>query len=612
VTFVVALATAAGMVLGFRGSLRRSLAVLLAFTFLVPAGLPVGHLTGLSYFPASRLVLVAVAAKLVVAWLRRELPAGLFDLTPVHATFALFLGVALVLGVATAAPGTDTTEASHLWVTLASMLGFFVVVLALVRAIADDGWVLRVVAVVFAVAAGIALVEYVTGSSWNSFLYGGHPTGTVEAEPLSQRLGRTRVRGPSAFSLAFAWLLVGALLAAIATGMRAIGRTGRGVALVVVGLLGLAGYFTYSRSVVVPVAVILVAIPFLTRRRRLFVVTGAAVIVVAAAYALTPALGHHFSPSADQGSIDVRFQRMPLLFAQLASHAYTGLGLGGLTAIGLPSTDATYLLIYGSLGMIGVAVLATLQITALVVSGRALLTADQGRRDIAAACFLGVVALTGAGFAFDAVSVVQVQDLLWLFVAVAIAASERDRGPIRWLARPSVPRLIALGAATAAGFVAAAGAPTTIAGTVVFGTAPAKAALTADTSYVGFVTVNSICDLVKAEKHLDTATTVRCDHFLRTPGQGQLRIEAPDVTRAKGALSGVTAAIYSYPQLRGFRLADEPRFEKAKPTALRTAPVWMPLLIGIGLVLLPEERRPSRRRVARSRERSGSRPGPSG
>jgi hypothetical protein len=92
------------------------------------------------------------------------------------------------------------------------------------------------------------------------------------------------------------------------------------------------------------------------------------------------------------------------------------------------------------------------------------------------------------------------------------------------------------------------------------------------------------------------ATTVRCDDFQKAPGQGQLRVEAPDLARAKAALTGVTASIYSYRRLQGFRLADVPTFRTSKPTALRTAPVWMPLLIGVGMVLLPEERRARLRR----------------
>jgi len=596
VVYLVALATAAGMVLGFTGSLRRSLVVLLAYTFLLPSGLPVGHLSGLGFLPASRLVLLAVLAKLVIAALRRELPPGLFDLTPVHAAFALFLAVALVLGIALASPSTDVVNATHIWVMYASMLVFFIVVLALVRAIADEAWVTRVLMVTLGVAAGIAALEYVAGLNWNSFFYGGHPPNTVEAQSLHERLGHIRVRGPASFPLALAWLLVPGILAAIATGLRAHRAVSRAAVVVVLAVMVVAGYLTYARSIVAPVIVVLVLFPFLARRARLLLGTALASLVIGSAYLLAPSFGEHFSTTADQGSVNIRFERIPPLLADLAGHAYTGLGLGGLNNIGIPTTDATYLLVYGSIGIIGVAVLAALQLAAIVVSGRALLTTDPRRRDLAAASFLGVVALTGAGFAFDAVAVIQIQDALWVLAAMAIAMSEREFGPIRWLARPSLPRLGAVAAAFGAGILASAAAPTSIAGTVVFGTVPARAALIGDADFAGFVDVNTVCDLVSAEQRPGVATTVRCDDFQKAPGQGQLRVEAPDIARAKAALTGVTASIYSYRRLQSFRLADVPTFHTSKPTALRTAPVWMPLLIGIGMVLLPEERRTQLRR----------------
>src|SRR5204862_468580 len=79
---------------------------------------------------------------------------------------------------------------------------------------------------------------------------------------------------------------------------------------------------------------------------------------------------HNLSAGIAQGSIDVRIQRIAPITASVATHAFGGLGFGGVSNLGFQAVDSSYLLLYGDVGVIGLTMFALLYATAVVMVGR--------------------------------------------------------------------------------------------------------------------------------------------------------------------------------------------------------------------------------------------------
>src|SRR3954452_20459755 len=180
-------------------------------------------------------------------------------------------------------------------------------------------------------------------------------------------------------------------------------------------------YWSYARSALFGVLVALIVTGLAARDRRVGIVVCAAVALGVTAFVFAPQLSHHFSTAVDQGSIDVREQRIPIVLEAVAHRPWTGLGLGGLLPLGLPSTDATYLLIYGEAGVAGLAGLIGLLGVAAFGVARGVAAQPRELRRAAAACLGGALAVVAAGLGFDSMALVGTADILWIAVGIGVA-----------------------------------------------------------------------------------------------------------------------------------------------------------------------------------------------
>src|SRR5690606_10878944 len=119
---------------GVRGAPRASLVVLTSTWLLVPGvaripGAVEGHLF------IHRVVFAAVLAGLVRAVLAGRLDRQVFAVRGVHAAFAAYLLVALLVGVVLAEPGIPATMNTNAYLALVDQAMFFVTALALFRAV---------------------------------------------------------------------------------------------------------------------------------------------------------------------------------------------------------------------------------------------------------------------------------------------------------------------------------------------------------------------------------------------------------------------------------------------------------------------------------------------
>src|SRR5436305_5252230 len=315
-----------------RRSLRAGLIVLLASILLVPSTLVV-PLSPTSILTVQRLTAIALLMNIVLRVRRRELSPRIFAMTPVHAVFVLMLGVSFTVGVALAQPNVSVTDSSHIWANYFGEFVVFLIVLAAIRAIGDTMFVARVLAVLLLISAGIAVIEHFTGGSYARLFFRRSGQGSSGAgNVLQQRGSGVRVRVASSFSLAYAWLAASLLplfLVAVLGRVRRWWVVGAGLFMVL-----LAIYCTRSRSMAVAIVVCLIALAVLGRTRRVAMYSLTTAGVLAAAYIASSSISNTLSTSADVGSINVRFARIPSIAAFVAPHAWGCLGFTGVAHLG--------------------------------------------------------------------------------------------------------------------------------------------------------------------------------------------------------------------------------------------------------------------------------------
>lgn len=582
------------IVAGFRLRPAGALALLTGVVVLLPAAVQLPN--GVTALPtATRLTALAIAVGLAR---RREL----WRTTPMVVPAVCFAFVTLLTGVLLAQPELGTSGPMRSWLDLLDPLLVGAVALACARAAGPRATVAALGGVaLLAVGAGVS--EHLTGSSLARHL--------VPAKHLETRAGETRIRVGSDFALAFAWT-VAALTPAVVALLR------RRLPLALLGLAGcvLAAYWTFSRSVPLGIALGLVLLAVGLRDRR----TAALVLVCAVglgSVALVPTVRYRFSRSADQGAVDVRFQRAPVVLDAASRDPVTGLGLTGVAHLAIGETDESFLLAYAETGVLGSIALLGLLLCGLVLVGRGLRGPPSPGRTATTVALAGAVVLVVGATVFDAFSVRGTAALLGLLIGVGIAAAESVAGPAPTVPWNDLPRtrLAAVPLAVLVGIVTASLAPTHVAVTARFTTfSQAELAVPYDPIDEGRQRVATVCAVVTAAQ--TPHVRVDCADTFTAAGEGTIRVEVPRAKDLPAAFFGLFATVRRQSTLSSVKPILQLPVRSGASTALATAPWSLGLAALLVVLLVPSE--PVRRLHARtgrwtwSVDRGDGVPGPPG
>lgn len=566
---------------GLRLRPSRALLLLALVVVVLPAATRLPN--GLTPLPtATRLTALAVAVSLL-----RRYGTAPFRSTPLHLAAGCWAAVTLVTGVLLAGPELPTGRTVTSWLDLLDPLLVGAVGLACVR-VAGPRPAVRALAVAALVLVVLGTVEHVTGTSLANRLVG--------SGPLETRAGQTRVRVGSDFALALGWTLA-ALAPAVVTQLR------RALPLALLGLLGClaVSYWTFSRTAPLGFAVGLGVLLLGLRDRRAAAVVLAVALGVGAVAVTTPRVRERFSSSVDQGAIDVRTQRAPVVLDAASRHPVAGLGLSGVKALGVPETDDSFLLAYAETGVLGLVTLLVLLAAGAVLVGRGLRGPPSAGRAAAAACLAGALVLVAGGLVFDAFAVRGTAALLGLLLGTGLAAAERVAGPAPVVdLRRDVPhlRVAAVGAAVLAGMAVSTLWPTHVAVSAPFATlTAADESPSYDEVSLGERLVATACAVARDLRR--PGLEVRCTDSHTAAGVGLLRLEAArreDLTTGLYALAG---AVRSRTVVRHFTATPLLPVRLGTPTLAATAPVSAGLVVLLLGLLVPLE--PLRRLQARTR-----------
>lgn len=561
------------VLLGLLGRPAVGFGLLAAVVVLLPADLVLPN--GVTPLPTLvRLTVLAVGAGLL---LRRR---RVFALTPVHLAAAVFALTTLVTGVLLAPTGVRVRDAGLDWVSLVEPLAVFVVALGALRAAKDDRLALRVLGGVTVAAVAIAAGERLTGLSWGQLL--GSATG-----PLELRAGSTRVRAGAEFALEFAWML-GALVPVALVAAR---RRGVLIQIAVVAGCLVAAYWSFSRTAPLAFLLGIGVLAVAQRDRRLAIVaavtTGALLL---AAFAL-PAVSGRFAVDIDAGAIAVRGERLPIVLEAAAARPLQGVGLSGTTRLGVPTTDNSFVRAYVTTGALGAVTLLVALGCGLVCAGRGVRGPPSTDRTTAAAALAGAVVLVVAGLAFDALQVRGTANLLWLLVAVGVAAGERTVGRQQLLASPRDVPLVRVGIVAGAFAVGAGLALAWPEHSVVvarFDTlSSARLAGPGNPVAEGRRLVATTCATADLYDALDDGVRLDCRDLNSSAGGGELRAEAADGQQAGIALGDLARLVATQTSVRDLQLTAVGAVQTGRPTVVRTAPVWLPFALLLLVLLVP-------------------------
>ena len=596
VALVVVAAAAVAVVLGAR--VRIGFAVVVASCVLVPAPLtvanPVTH-----YATFTRILVVALGIRLLLAQRAGETNGRIWRWTPVHSALVVFLACSYVAGVWWAGPAVQADRMQGAAINLAEMLVFFAVMLAAVRLIGDLRWVLGVVSAVLLVSAGIGIVEHFTGSSWGHWLLRHAHSRTVAANDLEERVGQVRVRAGAEYALQYGWvvaMLLPALLAWLA-GWRVRLRRWVPITLAAVAVVLLAQYWSYSRSALATLGGLVLLTAVAARDRRLLGLTAAGIVVGVVGFLSFASLQHGFV-GLPSGYVTVRTERLPTILHLVADAGpLHGLGLGGLATLGFPSTDTTYLQLYGETGLLGLVSGIALLVTATACSLPGLRATDRTDRRAAAVAAVAGVAMLVGGFAYDALRSLSSARPFLVLAAVGIVAAERVAGPLPVLVRRRPVVVVgAVVAAGALGWLVFALAPVHYAQQFQFATVSAtRETRFTDPVTVGHTFINTVCGSAAALPAGTPSAHIECRDPEVAAGVGELRIE----TRSAAGLPAVADAVDSQAAVVGitpFRLTAETPVQRGRPTAAAWAPLWLPAGTLLGMLLVPLESRSRRGR----------------
>jgi hypothetical protein len=566
---------------GYRLRPARALLLLCLVVLVLPATvhLPTGVTALLT---ATRLTALAVAAGL----LRRHGTAP-FRTTPLHLAAGAYAGLTLVTGVLLAGPALNASVTASAWLDLLDPLLVGAVALACAR-LAGPRAALVALGSAAAVLVLLGTVEHVTGVSLAGRLFG---TGALET-----RAGQTRVRVGSDFALALAWTV-----AALAPALVVLLRRRPAVALLsLAGCLAVA-YWTFSRTVPLGFAVGLAVLVLGLRDRRVAAGLVAAGLALGLTATAVPSVRARFSSSVDQGAINVRTERAPVVLDAASRHPVAGLGLTGVKALGVPETDESFLLSYAETGVLGLVSLLVVFGGGLVLVGRGLRGPPSPARATAVAALSGALVLVVSGVVFDAFSVRGTAALLGLLLGVGLAAAEDVAGPApAGSQRRGLPhlRVAAVGLAVVAGMTVSTLWPAHVAVGATFATlTAADESPSFDRVTAGEHLIATACAVATAARR--PGLTVSCVDSHTAAGVGALRLEARTQRELALGLVQIAEAVRTRTVVPDFRATPLPPARVGVPTAASTAPVSAGLAVLLLVLLVPLE--PLRRLDARTR-----------
>lgn len=567
--------------------LRIGFAVVVAATLLIPGSL-ILHNPFTSYALVTRVLVIALAIRLGYEIRRGTVSITTLRWTTVHTAFVIFLACTFLAGVVLADTTFESRSITASYLLVVDPFLFFVVALASIRAVGDLRWCLGVVAASLLGTAGIGIIEHATGGAWGHFLFGRIVSGTVASDPLTSRFGHLRVHGGAEYPVQYAWVMAMLLPALIAWfgAKRLRLETWLPLTIAAVGVVVLAEYWSYSRTGFAAIGLTAVLVALGARDKRLLALTGAGLALGVVLFVSIGGLqsGYLNLPS---GPVAVRTARLPVILQIAAMHPLHGIGLGGLSLVGLPNTDSTYLQLYGEAGLLGLVSGAALLACCLVCCARGLLASDLVNRLAAAAAVSGGLAMIVGGGAYDALRSLSSSRPFFLLVAIGLVAAERQAGPLPALVRR--PRLVlagAVGAAAAVGAVMLALAPVHYAGQYEFQTVSAfRQTLPSDPVTVGTTYINSVCGIADAVSSAHHGDSLDCTNPQLAAGIGLLRVQAASGDGVQSLLSDVTTSVRRLPV--AFSLSLQTPVRSGRETGLAWAPFWLPLSVLLALVLLP-------------------------
>ncbi|MFN2536585.1 MAG: hypothetical protein ABR549_00355 [Mycobacteriales bacterium] len=573
--------------LGFLTRPRTALAVLVGTVVLVPGSLVPPGVPGV--LTVHRLVMLAAAAGVVWRCVRSELPWSVLRPPPLVLRFLLVAGALGVLGVGLLQSQTDPSVAARNWQALAVQVPFLMVWVVLIRACDDLVAAATSLVIATVLSGAIALTEAVTGTSYARLWFHAVPAllASDQAQVLATRGGHVRVRAAADFTLAFAWVTAAVvpLLLVLAVLRR---RARAGLLLIGLPLLVTAVVLTYSRTVVLPLLVVIVLLGVLLRDKGIRAAGGASLVAAVVALVISPGLAGQFTAAIDTGSIDVRIERLPVIGALAAGHPWTGLGFGGLASQGILATDSSYLLSYAEVGVLGLAAFVAVLVAAVGESLLATLSPAPTERLVALAAALGLVTLAAGTFTFDTFNAPAAAETFWLLAAFGLVAQRGLPGGRRLL--PVRLRLPAVLAAFLVGLALRMAAPTHVAQTWQFESLLPYPATVAAATYTGTELRTTFCTLVHAAL---APAPVTCQATGDAPGQGILRLQADSTAALQAEQLRVLDVAARVHQLSRLQLMTRGPSVTGKPTGLSTAPGWLPVLVGVLLVPVPGRRVPA-------------------
>lgn len=598
---VIAAAAVALIVVILFARLRIGFAIVVASTVLLPGSLAVRNPVT-TYALFTRILLVALAVKLLFAIHAGVVSRRILRWTTLHTAFVVFLAAEFVVGVVFTDAVVRAPNTAAAALLLVDQFLFFAVALACVRAIDDLRWVLGLVGVVLLASAGIGVIEHFTKGSWGHFLYGHEVRGITASDELTTRASDVRVKGGAEYALQYGWvtaMLLPALLAWLGSLRTRLTRWVPGT-IGAVGVVLLAEYWSFSRTSLAAFAVVAVVTAIAARNPRLLLFTGCALAAGVLLFVFVTRLQQGFV-GLPSGPVDVRSRRLPLILQIGMAHPWRGIGLGGLSSVGVPTTDSTYLQLYGDTGIVGVVAGLALISCAGFCCLRGLRSADRVVRLAAAAALAATLAMLVGGGAYDALRSLSSSRPFWLVVAVGVVAAERSGATLPAFVRR--PRWLVAGALVGAeliGVVTYAVAPVHYAVQYQFQTLPIlRELLPSNPLNIGSTYANSVCGIVEAEERRHPNAVFDCALPDQASGVGTLRIQAPTASEVRQLAGDVRTAVASGP-LRAFDLSIRSPMRSGRDTPLGWAPLWLPLSVALALWLLPVAIWPSWRRRRRT------------
>lgn len=577
--FLLAILSIAVFLFLFFGPLRWALATLVGVSFLIPSALTLPY-TASAFLTIHRLGLAVFAVGLVRRAFRGEVPQDALRPTLVHVALVAWAGLAFVVGVLYGDRDVPVLVAVDSWLFVFDQFAFFTVVITAVRAIGDIPWVARVVGGIVVLAAGIAVAEHFTGSSYGRWFFANAEAQTPPpgSFPLETRGTQVRVRAAADFALAYAWsaVIMFPLVLAVASSVR------RRIAVVLPGVVLLSVVWSYSRSAYAGLGAVLFVVLVGSRfHRRIaaFVVLGGLAALLTLGY--QQVVRSTFDAPDTTGSTEVREERLPAVLDIPQARPYLGVGLAGLASRGIESTDASFLLTYAELGAIGLSAFALVIVIALRRVAPALRAPPGVERLVGVAALAGVLAGLIGAFAYDGFHVGSARPF-WLLGALGVAVAERvpARAP---LAFPRYRLLLPLAGV--------------LAGVWLFGWWTPRAAATfkftalrtsdvvisqGDIDFVGRLMINSACTSMRIAALSHPDVTFNCYDLRTFAGLGQFRIEARDARTLEAVFFSLSRAGSA---VRGFYPYLVRIDHETVPTWVRTAPLGGGAA-GLGLALL--------------------------